>query len=435
MKPKLTALAVHKLRPGPVRREIPDIGTVGLRLIIQTTGHKSWAMRFERPSGKRTKLTLGPVAEEGMVTGEPTIGMPLTLAGARALAAKINFERASGVDVVGARQRVKLEVEARGRATFPQAALDFIQQHAQRKTRRWIETACILGFDKNLQVINKGLSARWADIAIADITADDVHHVVEEARERGIPGRGKRTKGPSDPRARSMRQTLSVMFGWLRDKRRINHNPMDGVGRVKAPKARDRILNDEELVQLWQVLDNSDNPVIEPFRSFVKVLTLTGQRLNEVSGMRRSEIHNGDWIIPGSRTKNKREHVVPLSEWVMSLLPNSKTDLVFTTTGKTPISGWSKFKDRLDKQLPDLPHWTFHDLRRSAVTGMAELGVQPHVIEAVVNHQSGTRAGVAATYNRATHKAEKRAALERWANHVEALVKGRDDTKVVSFRK
>jgi integrase len=435
MKPKLTALAVHKLRPGPTRREVPDVGTVGLRLVIQPTGHKSWAMRFERPTGKRVKLTLGPVADEGMETGEPTIGVPLTLAGARALAAKINFERASGADVVGERQRVKLELQARGRATFPQAALDYINQHAKRHTRDWPETTRYLGFDdETLQPIKKGLAARWADIPIADITADDVHHMVEEARERGIPGLERRTDGPSDPRARKLRQTLSGLFSWLREKRRINHNPLEGVAKVKPSKARARVLSDDELVQLWQVLDNDNNKINESFRSFVKVLALTGQRLNEVSGMRRSEIHGTEWVIPETRTKNKREHVVPLSEWVQRLLPEGKHDLIFTTTGTTPISGWSKFKDRLDKLLPDLPDWRFHDLRRSAVTGMAKLRVAPHIIEAVINHVSGSKAGIHGTYNRATYLEEKQMALQLWADHLAGLIEGRT-SKVVPLRK
>ena len=431
MKSKLTALAVYKLRPASVRREVPDGGTVGLRLVIQPSGHKSWAMRFQRPTGKRVKLTLGPLAEEGMEPGEPTIGIPLTLAGARKLAAQINFERASGADVVGERQRAKLELQARGRATFNQAALDYIQQHCKRHTRDWQETARYLGFDANLQPIKKGLAERWVDIPIADITPDDVHHMVEEARERGIPGLERRTKSPSDPRARKLRQILSGLFGWLREKRRITHNPLEGVAKVKTPKSRDRVLTDAELINFWQATDTLN----EPFKSFLKVLALTGQRLNEVAGMRRSEIHNGtEWVIPGSRTKNRREHVVPLSAWVKSLLPNGKSDLIFTTTGRTPISGWSKTKGRLDRKLPDLPHWTFHDLRRTAVTGMSELGIPPHIIEAVINHQSGTKAGVAATYNRATHKAEKKLTLQRWADHVAALVEGRTP-KVVQLQR
>jgi integrase len=429
MKTKLTSLAIYKLKPGPVRREVPDPGTVGLRLVIQPSGHKSWAMRFERPNGKRTKLTLGPLAEEGMDTSEPTIGVPLSLAGARKLAASINFERACGTDVIAERTRVRLELHARGRATYDQAAVDYIEQHCKRHTRDWQETARYLGFDDHLQPIPKGLAHRWIDIPIADITADDVHHIVEEAREKGVPGLERRTKGPSDPRARKMRQALSGLFSWLREKRRVIINPMEGVSKVKIPRARDRVLTELELIQFWQATDTLN----EPFRSFLKVLALTGQRLNEVAGMRRSEIHNGsDWVIPASRTKNKREHVVPLSPWVQSLVPEGKGDLIFTTTGKTPISGWSKCKGRLDKRLSDFPHWRFHDVRRSVVTGMAELGIAPHIIEAVINHQSGTKAGVAATYNRATHKTEKKLALQRWADHVAGLVEGRT-AKVVSL--
>jgi len=100
-------------------------------------------------------------------------------------------------------------------------------------------------------------------------------------------------------------------------------------------------------------------------------------------------------------------------------------NLVFTTTGRSPVSGWSKIKDRLDEAMGKPPHWILHDLRRTAATGMAELGIAPHIVEAVLNHISGAKAGVAGTYNRAAYAAEKKAALERWAAHITGLIEGR----------
>jgi integrase len=102
----------------------------------------------------------------------------------------------------------------------------------------------------------------------------------------------------------------------------------------------------------------------------------------------------------------------------------------FTTNGRTPVSGWSKTKKRLDRTMGDLPPWRLHDLRRTTATGMATIGVAPHVVEAALNHISGAKAGVAGTYNRAAYAAEKKSALERWAAYVEALVAGRSATVV-----
>ena len=177
-------------------------------------------------------------------------------------------------------------------------------------------------------------------------------------------------------------------------------------------------------------------PAAEPtFGPLLKLLLLTGCRLNEVAGMRRSEIEGGVWTIPGARTKNKRTHVVPLAQPAAALIENLKgSDFLVTTTGRTPVSGWSKIKVRLDKAMGDVPPWQLHDLRRTAATGMAELGIAPHIVEATLNHISGAKAGVAGTYNRAAYAEQKRDALERWADHVERLVSGKTAAKVVTLR-
>ena len=137
--------------------------------------------------------------------------------------------------------------------------------------------------------------------------------------------------------------------------------------------------------------------------------------------MRRSEISDDGemWTIPGSRTKNHRPCVVPMTPLAKNLVVRGSADLVFTTNGTTPLSGWSRMKRRLDAAVGD--GWVLHDLRRTAATGMAEIGIAPHIIEAVLNHISGARAGVAGIYNRANYLPEKKAALARWAAHVDGL--------------
>jgi integrase len=196
-------------------------------------------------------------------------------------------------------------------------------------------------------------------------------------------------------------------------------------------------LSDGEIRLFWQACD----AVGEPFGAIFKLLLLTGARLNEVAGMRRSELHaNGLWQLPGSRTKNRRPYKVLLPPMASALLPPSQHDLVFTTTGTTPPSGWSRAKRRLDAAMltaaresprnAAIEPWRLHDLRRTAVTGMVELGVRPDVIELCVNHVSGSRGGIAGVYNHSELLPDRKTALERWSTHVAGLVSGGTDNVV-----
>jgi integrase len=169
--------------------------------------------------------------------------------------------------------------------------------------------------------------------------------------------------------------------------------------------------------------------------AIVRLLLLTGQRRDEVGGMPRSELDldRGHWRLPGERTKNGLPHDVPLSSQaagiLRAVLAQGEGEQVFGSSG---FASWGRCKARLDAALK-LPPWTLHDLRRTAVTGMVEIGVAPHVVEAVVNHVSGHKGGVAGVYNRATYAAEKRAALQRWADHVGRIVAGEQVGKVVAL--
>lgn len=166
---------------------------------------------------------------------------------------------------------------------------------------------------------------------------------------------------------------------------------------------------------------------------FSKPKCRPGQRREEVGAMAWPELDLDArmWTIPGERTKNRRAHRVPLAAAAMAILealPDRGRPMVFGWSRKAPtgFSGWSRAKATLDARVAKargaaLAPWRLHDLRRTAVTGMAELGAAPHVIEAVVNHASGFGGGVAGVYNRATYEAERRAALELWAEHVLAL--------------
>jgi integrase len=427
----LTAASVARLKADAQRREVLDGACQGLYLVIQPTGVKSWAMRFRRPDGRQGKLTLGRVdftSRESSSSAEPVIGAPLTLGAARRLALSLQHQRAVGRDVIAAAKRAKADRKGLAANTFASAAADFIEQYAMRKTRGWRETARLVGLRADeegaLKLIPNGLVERWSERAITDIDGDDIYGVVEETRERGVPGAERRAQGPTDSRAVAMYAALSKMFSWLLSKRRLNQNPCAGVARPAAPGARDRVLSNAELVAFWRAASAERGE----FATVLKLLLLTGQRLNEVAGMRRAELSDdfSVWTIPSERTKNRRAHVVPLppfSREILAAVPASG-ELVFTTNGAVPITVGDRVKERLDAQMKLSYPWRFHDLRRTAATGMAEIGIQPHIVEAVLNHVSGHRAGVAGIYNRAAYAAEKKAALELWAAHVERLISG-----------
>jgi integrase len=451
----LTAAAVAKFRPTAQRREIRDGGASGLYLVVQPSGAKSWAMRFRRPSGKSAKLHLGTVDLSGRESSaEPQIGVPLTLAAARQLAAEVGRQRLRGIDPaaehLAAKRRARADREERARSTFAAAAEDFVREHAMRKVRRWPEIARLLGLNprSDLAIIRGGLADRWREKPITEIDGHDVHGVIEETRRSGAPGLQRRADGPTESRARAMMAALSKMFGWLAQKRPMASNPCAGVHRPEAPAARDRVLNDHEIVLFWRGCE----AIGEPFDQLLKLLLLTGCRVREVAGMSRAELSEdgATWSIPAGRTKNRRPHVVPLSPLARDLLAKvrpveGRAGVLFTTNGERPVSGFSKIKRRLDRAMlalarkergkdANVPPWRLHDLRRTMVTGMNDLGVMPHVVEAAVNHVSGFRAGVAGVYNKSQYLPERKAALERWAQHVQGLVSP-DQGKVVDIRK
>ena len=444
----LTAAAVAKFRPGRKRRRIRDLGARSLFLIIEPSGHKSWQMRFRTPSGRIGKMTLGTVDLSGQeVKGDPKIGQPLTLAAARLLAAEVHRERALGHDPVAdhkaRKHRQRTEIAEGNASSFAAVARQFIEEHARPHTRRWQETARMLGYQpEDLSLIPDSLAVRWGDRPVGKIDSHDVWSVVDEARRLGVPGREVRNPGLSEARGRALLAILSSLFGWLQRQRRVTANPCAGIHHPPASKPRDRVLSSDELRWFWLACDG----INEPFRSIFRLLALTGQRLNEVAGMRREELRDdGTWHLPGSRTKNRLSHLVPLPALARSIIagmPAGQTQFIFTTSAGRPPTSWSGPKATLDAAMltlarerdPDavLEPWRLHDLRRSFVTGLVEIGVPPHVVEQIVNHVSGSRAGVAGVYDKSQLLPERRTALERWAAQVEGVVSGAP-SKVVPF--
>ena len=232
-----------------------------------------------------------------------------------------------------------------------------------------------------------------------------------------------------------VRANLSTFFSWAIKKGiDLPKGNIASYTEKHKENSRTRVLSDEELRAIWGACrDNA-------FGAIVKLLLLTGQRKSEIGFLRWDEVRDEQILLPGERTKNKRDHVVPLSDAAKEILNKFRADGRTHVFGRydTGFGGWNTAKRELDARLTGagnvLPYWTLHDLRRTVATGMAELGVQPHIVEAVLNHVSGHKGGVAGIYNRATYDKEKREALNLWAEHVTALVEGREAVVVAMKR-
>jgi len=211
-------------------------------------------------------------------------------------------------------------------------------------------------------------------------------------------------------------------------------DPTAGVDKRATPVARDRALSDGEIALFWNGCDGLG----WPFRDLFRLLLVTGQRRAEVAGMRWRElaIEKREWLIPRERTKNDKAHIVHLGASALQIIAGlprfneagAELPFLFSTSWVRPPSGFSHAKARLDLLMAKangdvlVADWTLHDLRRTATSGMARLGVQPHVADRVLNHTAGEISGVRCVYNRYEYLAESGDALDLWGQHVERLV-------------
>jgi len=231
------------------------------------------------------------------------------------------------------------------------------------------------------------------------------------------------TTGGAAVQANRTLARLKTLFRWAVSKGLCDKDPTEGVRKAIKEIPRDRYLEDDEIRAFWAGCDKLG----WPFGALLKTLLLTAQRRDEVGGMEWAELDldKRRWTIPSERAKNGKAHVVHLSELAIEVLTSAPRvgELVFTTNGKTPVSGFSKVKERLDRHLIGSAPWILHDLRRTATTGMAQLNIAPHVVDKILNHTAGTIRGVAATYNRFQYLPERQAALEAWGRYVESLIR------------
>jgi len=219
----------------------------------------------------------------------------------------------------------------------------------------------------------------------------------------------------SGPAARNRgRSALSAMFSWAVTEGLLDANPVQGTAKADEGGSRERVLSKDELRKLWRALDDS------AFSNIVRLLLLSGQRRNEIGHLQWSEIDftNKQITLPASRVKNGRDHILPLSTQALAILQRvphrNSSDFLF---GRRGFNDWDYAKQQLDQRAGIAP-FRLHDLRRTCATNLAELGTQPHHIEAVLNHQSGHKASVHGVYNRAKYADDMRAALQRWADHL-----------------
>lgn len=412
---QLTDAAVRKLKtPTDGRIEYWDTKTSGFGIRIASTGIRSWVMILRVLKDGRwqqQRLTLGRFPG-------------VSLADARQKAIEARGQAEKGEDPGAAIKATKTALVDDSRNTFAFVRDEFLVKYRGRQNRKLAPRTLA----EITRVLSSDLFSDWSARPLAKITRREVLDVLDTLVERDAEVMANRTLA-----------YLSMLFGWALHREIVQSDPTDNIKKPGSEQSRERVLTLDEMRTIWQAAAPTQASHGDLFIGIVRLLMLTGQRREEVGGMRWSELNldTKTWTLPADRTKNKREHLVPLSAPVVEIIlarkaeqeaMRLKTDFVFTSgitrEGKDPasFSGWSKSKARLDGRA-HIAKWTLHDLRRTLATRMAEdLRIPPHVIEATINHVSGARAGVAGTYNRALYLDERRQALDAWAEYLLHIV-------------
>jgi len=373
MKKALTDKALEALKPRAERYEVHDSYCPGLSVRVTPEGRKTFNVKY-RYGISQKRMTIGVYPR-------------ISLAAARQRAMDAMRQVDDGADPAKRRRQADHRVDA--------IVAEFITRYAKPRNRRWMESE---------RILLREFVAVFGQKDIRDVTRADILEIMDSAVERGAHYSANRTLS-----------NVRKLYNWCIERGIVEKNPIVGLKAPTKEVSRDRVLDDGEISAVLRACRNDTYP----FRQFAPMLLATGQRRGEMAHMRWSEIDldNKIWVIPTERSKNGKPHVVPLSAYALTLLNEIPRfldcDFVFTTTRRSPISGFSKALRRL-WEATGATDWRLHDLRRTAASGMARASVPPHVVEKVLNHISGTISGVAAVYNRYAYDPEKRAALEDW---------------------
>jgi integrase len=388
----LTAAAVDRIKP-PSKGQVDhfDRGFPGLALRVSYGGGKSWVF-FYRIGGRLRRMTLGTYPA-------------LILADAREAWREARQEAAAGRDPAKTRKRDKPAHD------FESVAREWLRRDQSKKqSKREVE-----------RVLERELIPAWGHRCVAELGRRDILDLIDAIVDRGAP-----------TMARRVQAYVHRFFKWCVGRGIVELNPAADLPKPGSESKRDRVLTDDELVAVWKASEQLG----WPFGDAVRLLILTGARREEIGQLRRGEIADGQIRLSGDRTKNGEPHEIPLSAPAIDLLTGlpwvNGSELVFTTNGHNSISGWSRAKSALDN-LANIAPWRIHDLRRTVATGLQRLGANLQVVEAVLGHISGSRAGVVGIYQRHNYANEKRAALEAWGENVIALVEKRKADVAVPF--
>jgi len=382
----LTDVQIRNAKPhAGSQYELWDSKIPGFGVRVSPSGTKAFVLVY-RHQGRRRRMTLGRYPD-------------LSLSDARKEAQISRSSLAQGLDPLRQKSADRITDDQR----FGNVVSEFIERHAKRKTKSWQQTQ---------QILEKEFVAAFGRRPIDEVTKGDVLGVLERMIDRGAP-----------VAANTAFRTVRKLFNWLVEQGVLSQSPLIGLREPTRVADRDRVLADEELGAVWKAAGE----IGYPYGSIIKLLLLTGQRRDEVAQMRWDEIdlEAAHWSIPGPRTKNGKPNEVPLSSLAVDLLaatPDFGAGFVFPARGnpEKAFSGFSKAKLSLD-QRSNTSEWRLHDLRRTMATGLARLGTDPHVVEHILNHQTGTMSQIAKIYNRHAYLPEKAKALQIWADHIVAI--------------
>jgi integrase len=384
---KLTKRTIEAL-PSPARTDAIwwDQDLKGFGLKVTPAGRKVFLVQY-RPAGDRGNPRKYTIGEHGSVTPHQ----------ARIEAHRVLADRAAGRDPQKEKQLARKRLASEGVADL---VAEFLARHAAQN-RTAPETT---------RIFRREVLPPWGERNIAQVSKRDVITLLDRVRERGSPIMANRVLA-----------AVRKFLNWCVSRGIIERSPCEGIAAPAREQARHRTLNDEELAGVL----SAAREMGYPFGAIVWLLSLTGERRDEVGRMRWDHVDPTGhlWVIPGEHAKNRKPHTVHLSTPSRSLLkaiPRTG-ELVFSVDGKTVFQGYSKSKAKLD-DLSGVVDWTLHDLRRTVVSGMAALGVAPHVADKILNHQTGTISGVAAVYQRHEFMNERKQALDTWGKHVQALL-------------